>query len=82
LEKIEFYSKEGELVSEVPVSEELCRELLSLPESEALMEVALNLSLLLKREYGMEISPAGILKELDRVVICGKEIKVEGGNPA
>ncbi len=82
MEKIEFYSKEGELVSEIPISRELCGELLSLPEREALVEVALNLSLLLKKEYGLEVSPPGILKELDRVVICGKEIKVEGGNPA
>ncbi len=82
MRRIEFYSKDGELISQVPVSQELCDQLLSLPKEEALMEVALNLSLLLKKEHGIEVSPDGILKELDRVVICGRELKVEGGNPA
>jgi len=79
--KIEIYSKEGELVSSFPTSTEICRQLLSLEDRDALREVALMLSLSLKRE-GLNLSPEQILGELDRIVICGREIKVNGGDPA
>jgi len=77
VEKIEIYSKEGELVSSIPTSRELCQQLLSLSEEEALREVAIMLSLFLRKELELELSPEQVLGELQKVVICGKEIEVE-----
>jgi len=82
VKKVRFFSREGELISEIPVPEETCKELLKLPEKELLTEVAINLSLVLDREFGMKLKPDEILRELGKVEICGKEVNVEGGNPA
>jgi len=77
VERIELYSKEGELISSVPVSGELCEQLLSLDEEEALREVAVMISLLLRKDVGLELTPEQVLGELQKVVICGKEVEVE-----
>ena len=82
MERIKLYSKEGELISSVPVSNELCQQINSLSEDEALREIAIMISLMLKNDAQLEVTPEQVLSELSRVVVCGREIEVKGGNPA
>ena len=79
--KIELNGRGKGLIGELPVTEELCRELLSLEKGERLLEVANMVTLLLKRE-GVNLTPQQVLFELEKVIVCGEEIEVEGGNPA
>jgi hypothetical protein len=81
VEKIKLYGREKGLIGEIPITDELCKELLSLEKRERLLEVANLVTLLLTKE-GVNLTPEQVLFELEKVVVCGEEIKLEGGNPA
>ncbi|WP_457678755.1 hypothetical protein [Thermovibrio sp.] len=80
--KIELYGEDGKLISSIPVPKELCSELLGLDEKELLLQVALMIGILVKNQNGLELSPAQVLESLSKVVVCGREVILKGGNPA
>ena len=80
--RVEIYGKEGSLIAGWEVDKDVCERFNSLSDKELLMEVVTLLIVNLKEETGMDFTPNMIVNELSRIVVCGREIEIEGGNPA
>ncbi|RUM43473.1 MAG: hypothetical protein DSY35_03455 [Desulfurobacterium sp.] len=80
--RVEIYGKDGSLVASWEVERDVCEKFFSLSDGELLMEVVTLLIVNLKEETGVDFTPNMILNELSKVVVCGREVEVEGGNPA
>ncbi|GAB6075839.1 hypothetical protein [Desulfurobacterium crinifex] len=82
MNRVELYAKDGTLIAGWDVDWEICNEFSSLTNEEIVFEVVNLLIINLKEETGMDFTPNMIISELSRIVICGREIDIEGGNPA
>ena len=80
--RVEIYGKDGSLIAGWEVKRDVCEKFSSLSDGELLMEVVTLLIVNLKEETGVDFTPNMILNELSKVVVCGREVEVEGGNPA
>ena len=82
MNKVELYAKDGTLLASWDIDWEICNGISSLTSEEIVFEVVNLLIVNLKEETGMDFTPGMIISELSRIVVCGREIDLEGGNPA
>jgi len=80
--KVELYDKGGNLISSFSVGEEFCEEARNMTDQQLLFEVANMVALAVRREAELELTVNMVLNELGKVVVCGREIKLNGGTPA
>ena len=82
MNRVELYAKDGTLIADWKVDREICEEFSSLTNEEIVFEVVNLLIINLKEETGIDFTPNMVINELSRIVVCGREIDLEGGNPA
>jgi hypothetical protein len=80
--KVELYDKGGNLISSFTVGEEFCKKARSMTDQQLLFEVANMIALAVRRETELELTVNMVLNELGKVVVCNKEIELDGGAPA
>ncbi|ADU97549.1 hypothetical protein [Thermovibrio ammonificans] len=79
---VELYDKGGNLIGRIPIDNERCEELTSMTKDQLLFEVAGMVALAVRAESGLELTLNQVLNELGKVVVCGREEVIDGGNPA
>ena len=82
MNRVELYAKDRTLIADWKVDQEICKEFSSLTNEEIVFEVVNLLIINLKEETGIDFTPNMVINELSRIVVCGREIDLEGGNPA